>query len=143
MNVLGIQCLTVRTVNRLVNEWNAAVLSFSKAVGLLRESNANGTDFAKQYYGTEEARLCAENARLCWNYTVPSMVVERTFPLQPWCYTQGTRFLESPDETSGPLFYPSERRPEMREHYRVKNPTLAILDHDGQDPDNDPKGRRN
>jgi hypothetical protein len=50
--------------NQLVKEWNEAVLSFSKAVSLLKASNANGVEFAKQYHITEEARLHAENARL-------------------------------------------------------------------------------
>ena len=50
--------------NQFVKEWNEAVLNFSKAVSLLKASNENGTDFAKRYHATEEARLHAGNARL-------------------------------------------------------------------------------
>jgi hypothetical protein len=50
--------------NRLVKEWNEAVLNFSKAVSLLKACNGDGKNFAKHYHATEEARLQAENTHL-------------------------------------------------------------------------------
>jgi hypothetical protein len=55
----------------------SAVLSFSKAVRLLKACNGEGRNFAKKYHITEEARLHAENTHLMIDLIGPSTAAQR------------------------------------------------------------------
>jgi hypothetical protein len=49
---------------RLMTEYNEAVILFSASVKLLKESNGNGHQkYAEQYQVTEQARLHVDNVR--------------------------------------------------------------------------------